>query len=79
LITVDPKTGAMLTDIGDTHVPGLWGLGYWGGVLYGFKDSGELYSIDRKTAATTSIPLTTKPDGGWWGAGVRTSAPTEIK
>jgi len=78
VIIVDPKTGAKVKDLGDTGVPGLWGVGYWGGVMYGFKSDGSLYSIDLATAKATLIPLTTKPDNGWWGAGVRTSAPNSI-
>ena len=75
IITVDPKTGAMKADLGDTGVDGLWGVGYWGGVMYGFASSGALYAIDLKTLKSTLIPLKTKPSGGWWGAGVVTSAP----
>ena len=75
VIVVDPKVGTKLTDLGDTLVPGFWGVGYWGGTMYGFKSDGRIYSIDLATAKATEIVGTTKPDNGWWGAGVRTSAP----
>jgi hypothetical protein len=78
VIVVDPKTGAMTKDLGGTGVNGFWGVGYWGGVMYGFTSDGSLYSIDLKTAKTTKIPITNAPSGGWWGAGVTTSAPTTI-
>jgi len=79
VVTVNPKTGAILKDLGSTGVPGFYGVGYWGGVMYGFAKSGSLYKIDLKTAKATEIPLKTKPAGGWWGAGVTTNAPTIIK
>jgi len=75
VIVVDPKTGAMTTDLGGTGVTGLWGVGYWAGVMYGFASDGALYSIDLKTAKATAIAGATKPAGGWWGAGVTTAAP----
>jgi hypothetical protein len=78
VIVVDPKTGAMKSDVGGTGVSGLWGVGYWGGVMYGFSSDGKLYSIDLKTGKATNIPITNAPSGGWWGAGVTTSAPTTI-
>ena len=79
VIVVDPKTGAMKKDLGSTGVSGLYGVGYWGGTMYGFASSGSLYSIDLTTAKATEIPLADKPAGGWWGAGVTTSAPVTIK
>ena len=79
VVTVDPKTGRVIKDVGDTGVSGLWGVGYWGGTMYGFASSGSLYSIDLKTGRATEIPITGKPAGGWWGAGVTTAAPITIK
>jgi len=79
VIVVDPTTGKMKTDLGGTGVSGLYGVGYWGGVMYGFASDGKLYSIDLKTAKTTNISITNAPATGWWGAGVTTSAPTSIK
>lgn len=79
VVRVNPKTGAVLADIGAVGVSNLYGVGYWGGVMYGFADDGALYKIDLKTASATAVPLAKKPAGGWWGAGVTTRAPTTIK
>lgn len=83
VVMVDPKTGAVLKDIGATGIggfgAGLWGVGYWGGVMYGFSSDGSLYKIDLKTAKATEVPLAKKPPGGFWGAGVTTRASTVIK
>jgi hypothetical protein len=70
IITVDPKTGLMITDIGSTGVSGLWGLGYWGGKAYGFASSGNIYTINLTTGAPT---LVSAGNPGWWGAAVTTS------
>ncbi|MFI5298728.1 MAG: hypothetical protein ACHREM_11575 [Polyangiales bacterium] len=77
VVVVDPKTGAILEDRGDTLVQGFYGVGYWGGTMYGFAQDGSLYSIDPKTAKSTKIPITNAPNE-WWGAGVTTSAPVTI-
>jgi hypothetical protein len=79
VVTVNPKTGAVIKDIGDTGVDGFWGVGYWGGIMYGFTSNGTIYKIDLKTAKATEIPVKDKPSGGWWGAGVVTNAPTVFK
>jgi len=65
--------------IGQTGFPRLWGLGYWGGVAYGFSDTGQLCEIDLSTGHGTSIPFPNPPSGlSFWGAGVTTAAPIEI-
>ncbi len=79
VVTIDPKTGKVLKDIGDTGVGGFWGVGYWGGVMYGFSSAGDLYQIDLKTAKSTKVTIKGSPSGGFWGAGVTTSAPVVIK
>ncbi len=77
LLTFDPKTGTV-KDLGATGVHAFWGLGYWGGELFGFVNDGAMWRIDRKTAKATKVPLTI--DGlGWYGAAVTTSAPIVIK
>lgn len=75
LLTFDPKTG-QIADVGATGVAAFWGLAYWGGVLYGFDNSGKFYSIDRNTGVATegTLPM----DLDWYGAGVTTSAPIEL-
>jgi len=79
ILEVDPVTGRMIRVIGDTGFKSLFGLGYWGGVAYGFSDSGKLCEIDLTTGVGTAIPLPNMPSSiSFWGAGVTTAAPIEI-
>lgn len=71
---IDPKTGKVTKDLGDCGAGALYGVGYWGGTLYGFSSGGGLYAINLTTGKGTKIPITGGPTE-WWGAGVRTSAP----
>ncbi|MEA2753506.1 MAG: hypothetical protein QOI41_7649, partial [Myxococcales bacterium] len=55
-----------------------FGLSFWGGKLYGFDDSGELFEVTFGTSqlATSVIAMPNKPSGlSFWGAGSSTSAP----
>lgn len=75
VVKVNPANGAVVTDIGMTTIPtgtGLFGVGYWGGTMFGFAGNGRFYTINLTTAATTYISM---PTTEWWGAGVTTSAP----
>jgi hypothetical protein len=72
---VDPATGAITRVIGATGAAGLYGLGYWGGIAYGFSSSGLLVKIDLTTGAGTPIPITGGPASGFYGAGTTTIAP----
>jgi hypothetical protein len=75
LVEIDPSTGQALSVVGNTGFSDLWGLAYWGGVAYGFSESGDLLSIDLSTGKGTKIPLTGVPGGlSFWGAGVTTAA-----
>lgn len=74
VVVVDPKTGKVKKDLGDCGAGALYGVGYWGGTLYGFGSAGDLYSIDLTTGKGTKLAITNGPSQ-WWGAGVRTSAP----
>jgi len=79
IVEVDPKTGKVLKVIGNTGFASLFGLGYWGGIAYGFGDDGKLSEIDLTTGKGVEIPLPSMPAGlSFWGAGVTTVAPTEI-
>jgi hypothetical protein len=75
---VDPTTGAIKRVIGATGTPGLYGLGYWGGIAYGFSSSGLLVKIDLGTGAGTPIPITGAPATGFYGAGTTTIAPIYV-
>jgi hypothetical protein len=74
VVIVDPKTGKVKKDLGDCGAGALYGVGYWGGTLYGFGSAGDLYSINLTTGKGTKLAITNGP-AQWWGAGVRTSAP----
>jgi outer membrane protein assembly factor BamB len=52
----------------------LFGLGYWGRVLYAFSNAGELIEINRETGAGTVVSVKTGASQ-FWGAGVTTLAP----
>ncbi len=78
VVTVDPKTGKVTKDLGTLPVSNLYGVGYWGGILYGFADNGRLYQVDLKTMSLKEVALKAKPSS-WWGAGVTTKAPVVIK
>jgi len=74
---VDPTTGAIKRVIGATGTTGLYGLGYWGGIAYGFSNAGLLVKIDLGTGAGTPIPITAGPPS-FYGAGTTTIAPIYV-
>ena len=79
IVEIDPVTGQALHEIGDTGFYGLWGLGYWGGVAYGFSEGGQLCQIDLSTGAGVGIPIPNlSTDLSFGGAGVTTAAPIEM-
>jgi hypothetical protein len=79
LVEIDPVTGRALAELGDTGYYGLWGLGYWGGLAYGFSQAGELCEIDLSTGKGAAISLSNLPAGlSFWGAGVTTAAPVKM-
>jgi hypothetical protein len=75
---VDPATGAILRVIGATGAAGLYGLGYWGGIAYGFSSSGLLVKIDLATGAGVPVPISGAPAAGFYGAGTTTVAPIYV-
>jgi hypothetical protein len=60
------------TLIGDTEYDSIYGLGFWGGMVYGFTEAGQFLSIDVTTGAATPIEADIVM---WWGSGVTTIAP----
>lgn len=74
LATVDPATGAA-TLVGDTGVTDIWGLGYWGGQVYGFTATNQFVVIDVATGVATVVETGAVT---WWGAGVTTAAPSSM-
>ncbi len=71
LARLDPVTWQAIV-LGDTGRDKIFGLGFWGGDLYGFTDGMELVTLDSNNGSVTaskSSPVS------WWGAGVTTLAP----
>ena len=79
LARIDPDNGWKATPIGaGTGFDKIFGLGYWGGKIYGFVDNGfevgggKMIQIDPNTGAAI---LLSAADIRWFGAGVATDAP----
>jgi hypothetical protein len=79
LARIDPANGWKATPIGaGTGYDKIFGIGYWGGNIYGFVDdgfdagTGRVIQIDPNTGA--AIEINTAPIR-WFGAGVATDAP----
>jgi hypothetical protein len=80
IVQVDPKTGALMRIIGATGSNDVLGLGYWGGIAYGFTLTGSLIQIDLTTGAGTAIPIPGAPsDLAFYGAGTTTVAPIIVE
>jgi hypothetical protein len=78
LLEIDPATGGLLKNWGQLGFSAVFGLAYWGGVAYGFDDTGAAFSIEfgASTVTTTSISIPSAPPGlSFWGAGSTTQAP----
>jgi hypothetical protein len=83
LAKLDPKNGWKAAPIGfaGTGFDKIFGIGYWGGKIYGFVDNGfennmdkggRIIQIDATTGAATEISAAPIR---WFGAGVSTAAP----
>ena len=80
IVEVDPKTGALKRIIGPTGMDEVLGLGYWGGIAYGFTLAGKLIQIDLTTGAGTPIPIPgAAADLAFYGAGTTTVAPIIVE
>ena len=75
---VNPATGTIIRVIGATGATGLFGLGYWGGIAYGFSSSSLLVKIDLTSGAGTPVPISGAPAAGFYGAGTTTVAPIYV-
>jgi hypothetical protein len=70
IVSVDPKTGAVIKEIGPvTGYSAIYGLAGWQGVVFGFNETGAVLKIDITTGAASLIAQTSN---AWWGAGVAT-------
>jgi hypothetical protein len=77
LVSLDPTT-FRATTIGSgpnyTGYKGIFGLGFWGGTLYGFDKNGNVLQIDP-TSGVASLLATTSPADVFYGAGTTPLAP----
>lgn len=79
LARVDPANGWKATPLAQTTLHDkIFGLGFWGGKIYGFVDNGfeagtgTMIQIDDVTGAATELAMGPQR---WFGAGVTTTAP----
>ena len=79
LAKIDPANGWKATPLGTgTQYNNIFGLGFWGGRIYGFVDkgptanAGAMIQIDANTGASTDLSTGSVR---WFGAGVATDAP----
>jgi hypothetical protein len=79
LAWIDPANGWKATLIGTgTGKDKIFGLGFWGGTIFGFVDdgsgagTGELVTIDKGTGVAAPATMS---QFRWYGAGVTTKAP----
>ncbi|MCA9590726.1 MAG: hypothetical protein KC657_35745 [Myxococcales bacterium] len=78
LVQVDPKTGALVKNLGPLGHTDVFGVAFWGGELYGFTNDGSVLLIELTgdVAKVTELPFAGKPAGlQFRGAGSTTSAP----
>jgi hypothetical protein len=78
LVEVDPEKGTLIKNWGSIEHKKVFGLSFWGGLVYGFDEQGNLFEVTfgSNKIVTTTIPIPQKPSGlSFWGAGSSTSAP----
>jgi hypothetical protein len=76
IVEVDPKTGALVKNLGKVGHIAVYGLAFWGGSAYGFDAAGQLFQIDLMNGTSTTIPIPMAPPGlSFYGAGSSTSVP----
>lgn len=71
LARLDPVTW-QATIVGDTGYDKIFGIGFWGGDVYGFTDNMDFVTIDAFSGQVTSTRVSSVK---WWGAAVTTLAP----
>ncbi len=79
LVEFDPKTGALVKNLGPLGFADAYGLAFWGGELYAFTEGGEvvLVKLDGDKLETTMLTVPNAPaDLAFRGAGSTTIAPT---
>ncbi len=75
LLQVDPATGNVVQNYGDVKHVAVYGLGYWGGVVYGFDGSGHVFSVMGAGSGIAVADIVVDAGHAWYGAGSTTNAP----
>jgi hypothetical protein len=78
LVEIDPKTGALVRNWGAIGKDDVFGIAFWGGAVYGFARSGDLFQLtfDQDKLVRADIDIPSRPPGlSFLGAGSTTSAP----
>ena len=74
LVILDATHGYQATVVGDIGSTSVFGLGFWGGKLYGFDSGGETLEIDPATGQGTVLH-SSSPVLKFYGAGTTPLAP----
>ncbi len=77
LVELNPTTGAMIHDWGAIGASGVWGLAFWGGIVYGFTSSGQIVRLTFGADTITS-EVVANTAYSFYGAGSTTKAPLVI-
>jgi hypothetical protein len=72
IVTVDPLTGTVLSDLAVLPLSTVWGLAGWQGAILAFDYTGDVAKVDP---VTKEITLLGNKGSEWWGAGVSTVLP----
>lgn len=81
LLQINPADGTLIKNWGTVGMRGVYGLAYWGGIAYGFDDTGVAFAIEfgSDTVTTNLISFPDSPPGlSFWGAGSTTQAPIVV-
>ena len=76
LVEFDGRTGAFVKNWGDVGYPEVYGLTYWGNVLYGFSGVGAVFRLNFGATAVVSQRLPFPDQPTFYGAGSISIAPT---
>ncbi len=83
IVEANPKSGKILSIVGDTNALALLGFAQWAGTGYAFSADGFAYAVNLQDAGLSQVypPLDSGPDAevlSFTGAGVTTRAPISI-
>ncbi len=81
IVEVDPKTGKMIKNYGAIPYKDVFGFAFWGGLGYGFDNSGHLFEVsfaDPSKLVATELTIPSKPNNlQFWGAASSTTSPVK--